>query len=250
MPETAPDGTPRFQALGDVERKSDSEKADLGDEFLSNADRKKLGMKIGELVGPQWLELDDDVRRSIVGAVSKMVTGSLGERLALLTIDPFLRRHGMEVFGLNVDLNYGGVNFNIDFVGMRPGAAPTMRTDLDTIRVGNERYLLSDLRFLDSKVGLGPWSEAQRNARAVSPKLRLERYQPLFTDLPEQDLIEMLNALPQLRATGIQISLENLRKFKSSLPLGTTLASALMVLLGGEMAKQMFLQYESDGSIQ
>ena len=185
---------------------------------------KKASFQIGRLVGDAWKNLDQDVRKAVKGRAAQLY-GGIAEKLVRPAAEVRLKLDGYRVLSGETHLNYQGVNFWIDVVGLKEGAIPVGRKGKMTIEVAGILYRLEDVRLIDAKFASAGFSDAQRAAlKKLDGRGAVQRYVPLLEDMPIEDLAEILNEIKEFKVASIRITPEMIMRHAETFEKGTTMA--------------------------
>ncbi len=234
-------GKEALTRLADFERLKRDELRELGERFKVASDKRGEAHQISKTIGDQsWNGFSDMLKAQIRGVASN-IFGGVAEDIGRLAAEATLRSQGKSVVGRNVNLVYSGQNFNIDVVGLKPGAKAVPSSGPDTIQIRGEHYNLLDVELIDVKFGSSTLTGPQRKAQeAMGGRLKIVQYKPKLEDLPIDDLIDRLNNAPQIRALRppVVFTPEMFGRLTKAAAKDTTFESYLFVLLLSALAMQ------------
>ena len=229
-----------LRRLADQENLTTEQLIARGEHFAEIGLRKKrVSFQIERLVGKAWTDLDKSARDTVKGRAAWLY-GGLAEKLVRPAAQARLKRDGYRVFDGETKLNYQGVSFNIDVVGLREGAEPVAHGGKDTIEVAGFRYLLKDVRLIDAKFASAGFTKAQRAAlKKLGRRGAVQRYVPLLEDMPVEDLVEILNQIEEFNTAGITITVDMIARHAESFEKGTTLAEFVSPVIAAGLVAAM-----------
>ena len=230
--------------------------------FAEISRRDKSSFQIARFVGEErWASIPIEEQVSIKNNLNREL-GRLNEDFIRPFTTEKLTSEGWEVFDGARDLRFvnkdgEAIDFNIDFVGLKPGVkpvtpSPAIREPLIGVQNADRSYsyyLAEDVRLVDAKFGGSvlstPQTKAQR-AMELEGLPAIERRTARLVDIPTERVVTVINKAfaRYYKTAGIAaadqrlLTLETYRAVRDDLRKGTTLAGFLMAMLLSGMAAQ------------